>query len=299
MRLSHRIDGLGQVGAYPGADLLYVEGRAAALQRCDERNHSLGRPADLRSVQEHVLDQLGGLLGAAPAAAAGIRRVDLAGELAYERGEDGAELLELLDGLHTARLRTGPVREVGGPGVETAYWRTAKRSVIKLRAYDKGVESGTAPRGERIRLESQVRHAKGKRPSLDQWLRNDLGELYVRPLSSWLKGGVAAGTAGQHLRTLTDAVEIWPNYWASGCCWASGSGSVHQTLWTAYKVERIIGTLAVVDAWGAAWPGWNAKQRQRRMKEIRDLGLLLTDHPVTVDVDQAVTMLCDLWRAAA
>jgi hypothetical protein len=35
------------------------------------------------------------------------------------------------------------------------------------------------------------------------------------------------------------------------------------------------------------------------MAEVRELGLLLTDHPVVVDVDQAVATLCDMWRAAA
>lgn len=299
VRLSRRLDGLGSLGAYPGADLLYVEGRARALQKRDEQDHGLGRPRDLPTTEESVLDQLGALLGKAPRAAAGIRRIDLTGELMFERGEDGQELLDLLDGLHVARLRTAPVREVGGPAVETAYWRTAVRNVPKFRAYDKGVESGTAPRGERIRLERQVRHAKGTRPTLGQWLQGDLGELYARPLRSWLENGVAAGTAEQLMRVLTDAGEIWPNYWATGCSWASGTGTVHVSLWPARKVERVLGTLAVIHSWGSAWPCWSPKQRQRRMAEVRELGLLLTDHPIVVDVDQAVSSLCDMWRAAA
>ena len=76
-------------------------------------------------------------------------------------------------------------------------------------------------------------------------------------------------------------------------------GVVHCSLWPARKVERVIGTLALVDVYGKAWPAWSAKQRQRRLAEVRELGLVLTDHPVTVDVDQAVGSLCDLWRKAA
>lgn len=299
VRLNRRIPGLGTVGAYPGADLFYVEGRARALHERDESNHNLGRPRDLPATEQQIRDSLGDLLGRVPRAAAGLRRIDLTGELSFDRGEHGQELLELLDGLHVARLRTSPVREVGGPGVETAYWRSAVRNVPKFRAYDKGVESGTAPRGERIRLERQIRHVKGTRPTLTQWLGGDLGDLYARPLRAWLENGVAAGTAEQLMRVLTDAGEIWPSYWASGSSWASRTGTVHVSLWPARKVERVLGTLAVVHSWGSAWPCWSPKQRQRRMAEVRELGLLLTDHPVTVDVDQAVNTLCDMWRVAA
>lgn len=299
VRLNRRLDGLGTVGAYPGASLLYIEGRARALQKRDEQDHGLGRPRDLPVTEGGVLEDLGALLGKTPRAAGGIRRIDLTGELLFERGEHGQELLELLDGLHVARLRTAPVREVGGPGVETAYWRTALRNVPKFRAYDKGVESGTAPRGERIRLERQVRHSKGTRPSLAQWLTRDLGDLYARPLRAWLDNGVAAGTPEQLMAVLTDAGEIWPSYWATGNSWASGTGTVHISLWPARKVERVLGTLAVVHSWGAQWPCWSPKQRQRRMAEVRELGLLLTDRPVVVDVDQAVSTLCTLWSAAA
>lgn len=300
MRLSRRVDGLGTVGAFPGASLLFVEGRVRALRVRDEQDHGLGAVAELPPVQEQVCEDLARLLGRSPEGPPALRRADLSGELDYHRGEDGREFLGLLDALHSARYKTAPVRERGGPGLETAYWRTPRRSVPVLRAYDKGVESGTAPAGERIRIERQLRYRGSQRPTLEQWLAGDLAGHYVRPLQAWLKrGGVAAGTAEELIRLLTDAADIWPSYWASGCCWASRTGIVHLSLWPARKVERVIGTLAVVAHYGRAWPAWSDKQRQRRLAEVRELGLLLTDRPVTVDVDQALTSLCDLWRAAA
>lgn len=300
MRVNRRLDGLGTVGAFPAASLLFVEGRARALERCDEDDHGLGRLGHLQAVQDQVVEQLGGLLGAAPTSRTAVRRVDLTGELAFDRGEDGRQLLELLDALHSPNHKTAPVREKGGPGMESAYWRTPKRSIPVLRAYDKGIESGTARAGERIRIERQLRFGGAKRPALEQLLERDLGDLYVAPLRTWLRsGGVAAGTADELMRLLTDAAVIWPTYWASGHSWASRTGTVHQSLWSARKVERVLGTLAVVGAYGAAWPAWSPKQRQRRMREVRDLGLLVTDHPVVIDVDQAVNSLCDLWRVAA
>jgi len=298
VRLSHRLDGLGTIGAFPGASMLYLEGRARALERRDETDHGLGRPADLPAVQDQVCEQLGQLLGA-PLATPAVRRIDLTGELSFRRGEDGRELLWLIDQLHSPNHKTSPVREKGGPGIETAYWRTPRRSVPVLRVYDKGVESGTASAGERVRIERQIRYDSRTRSTLSQWLTRDLGALYVTPLKRWLIEGVAAGTPAQLIRLLTDAAVIWPTYWSAGCCWCSRTGRVHQSVWPARKVERVLGTLAVVDSYGAAWPAWSAKQRQRRMAEIRELGLLVTEHPVRVDVDQAVGQLCHLWQQAA
>lgn len=298
VKLSRRVDGLGTVGAFPAASMLFVEGRARALHRRDERDHGLARLSDLEQTQAQIIEQLAGL-GVRPKAPPALRRVDLAGELRFVRGEDGRELLALLDLLHIARHKLSPVREQGGPGLETIYWRTAKRSIPVLRAYDKGVESSTAAPGERIRIERQLRYGSGQRPVLHQFLSRDLGALYSRPLRRWLTGGTAVGTAGELLRLLTDAALIWPSYWSSGSSWASGTGTVHRSLWPARKIERIAGDLALIDFYGAAWPPWSPKQRQRRMAEIREFGLVVTDRPASIDLDRAIGSLCDLWDRAA
>ena len=299
VRLNRRLDGLGTVGAFPGACLLFVEGRARALEVKDEQDHGLGEVRQLPRIQEQVLDSVGELLGASVATPGSLRRTDLTGELRFERQEDGRDLLWVLDQMHSPNHRTSPVREKGGRGIETAYWRTPKRSIPVLRAYDKGVESGTAPPGERIRIERQVRYSGGKRPTLEQWLQRDLADMFIAPIRRWLRGGVAAGTAVELTHLLCDAGVIWPNYWSSGSSWVSSSGTVHVSLWPPRKVERVLGTLVVTSSYGAAWPPWSAKQRQRRMAEVRELGLLLTDHPVVVDVDEAVNSLCRLWAQAA
>ena len=299
MRLNRRLDGLGTVGAFPGASLLFVEGRARALAERDETNHGLGKLRHLPAVQEQVTDDLGSLLGSSLSGPGALRRADLTGELRFERGEDGQDFLWLLDQLHSPNHRTAPVRQKGGPRIETAYWRTPKRFIAVLRAYDKGVESGTAAPGERIRIERQLRYSGAKRPTLQQWMQRDLAALYVAPLKAWLRGGVAAGTAEELMRLFTDAAVIWPSYWSSGCCWNSTSGRAWTRLWTAAKAERLLGTLAVVHAYGASWPAWSHRQRLRRMAEIRELGIVLTERSVTVDVDQAVNSLCELWAQAA
>lgn len=299
MRLNRRIDGLGTVGVYPGASMLFVEGRARALELEDERNHGLARPAALRSVQEQVTDGLGKLLGQAVAAPGGLRRADLTGELEWDRGEDGREFLQLLAGMHSPRHKVETVMELGAGGLETVTWKTPKRFATVMRAYDKGVESGSAPAGERIRLERQIRFKSGKRPSVDQWLTRDLGDLYTAPVRAWLKDGLVPGTPEELLELLTDAGEIWPNYWASGSSWASGSGRVHAKVWGVLKIERVAGDLALMARYGGSWPLWSPKQRQRRLRATRELGMLVTDRPVAVDMDQAIGSLCELWRAAA
>jgi hypothetical protein len=299
VRLNRRLNGLGTVGAFPAAPLLFVEGRAAALRARDESDHGLGSVRHLAGTQARVVEDLSALLGAELDSLGELRRIDLSGELAFARGEDGRELLRILDGLHSPRHKTSPVRERGGPGLETAYWRTPARNVPVLRAYDKGVESGSAAPGERIRIERQLRYAGGQRPSLVQFLTRDLGEQYAAPILRWLQNGVVAGTARQLIRLLTDAAVIWPSYWSSGSCWCSSAGRVWQSLWPPRKVERVLGTLAVIDEYGSTWPAWSSKQRQRRLAEIRELGLLLLDRPVYIDADALVSGLCDDWRCAA
>ncbi len=312
MRVNQRLSGLGTVGAFPSASLLFVEGRARALQRRDETDHGLAAVRHLPVVQDGVTDALGDLLGAAPSGVAQLRRADLTGELEFDRGEDGSQLLELVHELHSPLHKLHSISQKGGRRLETVYWRTPRKSVAVLRAYDKGIESGTRPVGERIRIERQLRYRGGRRPTLNQWLTADLAGLYTSPVRSWLHGGVAAGTAAELMRLLTDAAVIWPTYWASGACWATGTNSdrgrarqgrgwqgLYVTLWSPSRVERILGTLAVLDAYGNSWPAWNAKQRERRAREIRDMGLIVTDRPVRVDVDQAVSSLCELWRNAA
>lgn len=299
VRLNRRLDGLGTVGAYPGASMLFVEGRARALERADESDHGLASPGSLSSVQERVTDGLGKLLGSSLAAPGALRRTDLTGELEWDRPEDGREFLRLLSAMHSPRHKTETVMELGAGGLETVTWKTPKGFASVMRAYDKGVESGTASAGERIRVERQIRFKSGKRPSVEQWLARDLAGMYVAPVRTWLRNGIAAGNAAQLLELLTDAGEIWPNYWSSGSSWASSTGTVHQTMWGVLRIERISGDLAIMAHYGGSWPLWSKKQRQRRLRAIREFGLLVTDRPVSIDVDQAVDSLCDVWRAAA
>lgn len=298
VRLSRRLDGLGTVGSFPAASLLYVEGRAGALHAHDETDHSLAPVAVLPQTQERVRDDLSELLGTDLESTGAIRRIDLSGELRFARGEDGQALLRVLDALHSPRHKTSPVRERGGPGIETAYWRTPTRSVPILRAYDKGIESGTARAGERIRIERQLRYPGARRPSLSQWLTTDLGEAYVGPLRHWLTDGIAAGTAHQLLEAFTDAALTWPSYWASGSSWA-GPGRTWRPLWPVRKVERLIGTLTLINAYGGSWEPYEDRQRQRRLKELRDLGVVLLDEPIHIDAHALVTGLCEEWRKAA
>jgi hypothetical protein len=299
VRLNRRLDGLGQVGAFPGADLLFVEGRAGALARKDESDHSLGRPAELPEIKGAIGEDLGRLLGYG-IGEPGIRRADLSGELNYEDGRTGRELLWLLDQMHSPRHKTSSVCEMGGPGLETVYWRTPKRNIPHLRAYDKGVETETQPPGERIRVERQVRYPSGKRQTVEQWLEGDLGAQYVAPILTWINGGLCPGTASELLRLMTDGAIMWlPCYWASGNSWYSRTGRRHAPVLTAGKIERLQGTLFVLSEYGKSYPLWSARTAQKRLAEIRPAGLLLLDRRAMVDPERELRALCDLWRVAA
>jgi hypothetical protein len=60
-----------------------------------------------------------------------------------------------------------------------------------------------------------------------------------------------------------------------------------------------MGTLGILSRYGKAWPPWSDKAVQRRLAEIRDIGLLLVDRPPIVDPELELGVLCDLWRVRA
>ena len=72
--------------------------------------------------------------------------------------------------LHALSLADVPWAKVGTEGkkrerIETVAFRSVRGRTVLMRAYDKGVESGTARPGEMIRLERQRRYRKAVEPA--------------------------------------------------------------------------------------------------------------------------------------
>lgn len=276
--LDERLAGDGRVVFWPERHLVAVEGRVAALATGDANNHELAPASWLPELDEQLRARLAErhvhLGGPDPTE---VRRADLAGELHFPRGGDGLAFLRALGRMHAPRCKTAEWRGRGGRP-ETVYWLAERSGTIKLRAYDKGVESGSHAPGERVRVERQWRPPKSKRMTPHTMGAADLQDVFSGPLRSWRKGpqtptlSLVDELPALLTARLGEAYAIDPTArpLADGT-WPEGSFEVLSLR----KVERVLGTLAVLRHLGE--DVYSDDQRQRRLKELRDLGVGVDD----------------------
>jgi len=168
---------LGRIGAFRDG-LVYLEGRASAIKNVDPGDHELLSPEDLRPAElvAQAWVQDAGVLLSGEAARLG--RADLASELRFSNPREGSAFLHSIAGLD---VPWGKIRADGlkGGDIETVSIHGTSGKTIYLRAYDKGVESGSDPAGSRIRVERQKRYRKEREPSFSDFISSDLGRAYL------------------------------------------------------------------------------------------------------------------------
>lgn len=168
---------LGRVGAYRDG-LFYLEGRAAAIKEHDPANHDLLDPlrVDLaEQVAREIVSDVGVPLDGQPAT---LGRIDLASELRFGSSAEGSAFLHSLSSLDVpwCKSRTDGRK---GEHIESVSFHGTRGRTIYLRAYDKGVESGTNPPGLRIRVERQKRYRKSAEPFVSDLDVSDLRRAYL------------------------------------------------------------------------------------------------------------------------
>jgi hypothetical protein len=157
----------------------------------------------------------------------------------------------------------------GTGAVETVYLRGYSGVKILGRWYDKGLESGMAPRGERVRAEDQRRYPKGHRRGI-----HELEGAYVRskfqqrfyPLWQATKGVTVGGVVVLHDRLADLVVE----------------GEI-----SARQAEQLAGYVALQKR------GVSQKRSTtyNRRKQLRELGLVVADgclEEVEVDLHEVL-----------
>jgi hypothetical protein len=259
------VDGV-RFGAFDmyGSSSAWVEGRLSALLAGTADAHGLAAPADLPAGAEAGREAFAalGLDMAAPIEA--VRRADLAGDLVFDDGAEGLAFLRALASLDVPRLK----RDVWavGPRIETVYYRTPKRGEVRMRAYDKGVESGTAAPGERVRFEMQLRFPKALQMTPRNLAGVHWGDLYRKRLAPWERS--ADGFSVVSLSGAQDAILAALR---EGATLRDGSQL------TPRRAERMLGTLVILSELGPDWydNGFTAK---RRAREFMDLGISLDLH---------------------
>ncbi len=242
-----------RVGFFPGPGLIFCEGRLAALMARSEDDHALAPSGALVPGSDRAREALG-RVGLELVGTPAIRRLDLAGELRFKSGADGLSFMRTLASLDVPGLK----RDVWmrGTRVETVYYRTLQAGAVRLRAYDKGVEAKTDAPGVRIRLERQVRYAKRQQQTPATVAGSDLAKLYKGRLAAW------TNATGDIVATnLTGAQNAVLSRLSNGAI-------------TERRAERLLGTLVLLERFGDGW--WDKPHtRQRRVRELRDLGVAL------------------------
>lgn len=257
--------GGGRVGYFPRHRMLYWEGRLAALHAGNVKALGLAPPSKLVSGSYIAALEISTLLPETlffqPSF---VRRIDLAADVHFKGGGDGQGLrcLRALASIECPPLKTDA--RIKNGRVETVSYQTAKG--IKMRIYDKGLESGRvksgeAAPGEWLRVETQQRYIGSKQPAPADLAQAELGKMWEGRLRGWeASENVLVGDLGGMERVLVERVQ--------------------EGRLSAQKAERLLGHLQLRGRGiGKEW--WNAQGQPhlwgRRSKELRDLGLILDE----------------------
>jgi hypothetical protein len=164
---------------------------------------------------------------------------------------------------------------------QSVYWITPKRGLVRLRLYDKGVQSKTAPPGELVRVEHQYRWQGAKQPDPATMARSDLGRMWQGQLRAWegCDDVVVAGLDA-HARLLLERAE---------------DGTINPSAALRLTGEVVQRSNGVGKAWWVA--RGKARQWSRHTKELRDLGIVLDEDGLPAQTAEATLPLGTILRA--
>jgi hypothetical protein len=212
---------------------------------------------------------------------AGLRRVDLAVDLAADSPGDG---LAVLSAFHAAAVRSGhhaPAYGRRGKPGRTVY--VAGDSGVFGRFYDKGAEAGTAAPGRLLRPEAQWRFAGIRCPDEDDW--QDSGwarERFAARWGAWARGRIVVGDVtelGKRLRRAVETGQLSPG------------------------AAKRLGGYLLMEAVGGV-PGASQRTAERDRAMAREFRFVLVDgvlEPIEHDLgaDFAEAERPELWESGA
>lgn len=265
---------LGRIGVYPDG-LTYFEGRASAILHLDPDNHDL-MAVDAFTPAEQVAVDYVREAGAPVSDGARLGRVDLASELRFSDAYEGSAFLHSLAALDVpwCKSRTDGRK---GDHIETVSFHGTQGKTIYLRAYDKGVESGTAGPGLRIRVERQKRFRKDREQNVSMFAASDVRSLFV-------------GREFAKLTNLPNALVCDVPEALSALCEVAP-----QAGWSDRKIEMYAGYLVI-----GHFLDYERATFYRRAAELRDLGIFVDPTQIErleVPVGRYLQALASAWAA--
>ena len=267
------------VGAYPDHGMAFIEGRLAPILTGESTDRTL-YPADiLADNQDAIWERAAGFYGLDNGTpdSVGVRRADLSVDVGFSGG-CGLGLLDGIASLDPPRYKLTVYRS--GSRTETVNLITAKRGVIVMRVYDKGMEQGTGRPGETIRMERPMRFGKAKQMAPEELAGIDLAKAH--------RGGLAPFAAQ------AESVEVVS---------PGAAGATLLDLWRAGKLSRAEARRLAGHVLFAhnSVPLTKTEQRvdQRDRADLRAVGLAVTDWDVmegkTLALGDVLRSVAEVW----
>jgi hypothetical protein len=273
--------GGGRVGYYPAHRMIFIEGRLAALHAADQGAAGLAPASQLEAASGIAAAAISELLRPATlgTAQATLRRCDAAADIRFGRQDDGLRFLRACGALGLPRLKSKVISHNGE--TQSVYWITPVKGDVRIRLYDKGLQSKTAPVGELVRIERQYRWRGAKQPAPANIVKRDLGRMWQAELRAW-EGCDEIVVAGldAHARLIMERAE---------------DGTINPS-----KALRLSGeVLQRGRGYGKAWWVAQGKARQwaRHTKELRELGIVLDENGLPGDTGAETLPLGKILRA--
>lgn len=232
-----------QVGVYPDG-LVTAEARLAVMLD-GPTSHELVTSLHLRDAVDRLRPHLErAVLSELDDAAVG--RIDVAGELRFADGADGAALIAAGAVVDVPRCETTVYGLKGSRISGVTYRRLNGRSVLG-RLYDKGLEAGTHERGERVRFERQMRARKSREQTVDVVAAEQVEGRLIELLAPFADAGtvVVSPTAIAAVQVLQHRVSRGEMAWtqAARLTWFVMAGADARSLMSERAYYRAAGEL--------------------------------------------------------
>jgi hypothetical protein len=242
---------------YPGFGRLCVEGHP--------RKDGLCPPWELEDAYQELLDSLAENGITRLSRFAGVSRLDSTVTQRFGNPREGQAVLM---GIAALDIPWCKPKVVGRPP-ETVYLIHERgRGRVLGRAYDKGLEAGTAERGELVRLEDQRRFAARQRPGRDAFHADYVRGRFEQRFRALWRSAKGVKVA---------AVPVVARELAARAC----RGEI-----THREMERLAG-FVLAEVAGVAKSAYPDRTYKRRRAELREQGLVVADaffEPVEVDL---------------
>lgn len=242
-----------------------VPGIRRPLRRRAPEARRSREPWELENAYQRLLESLEEYGLAKPTRFLGLGRLD---STVTQQFQDGREGLAALMGIAALDVPNCKPKVIGRPPETVYFVHERGRGRVLGRAYDKGLESGIAGRGELLRLEDQRRWQSTSRPQRDRFHAEYVRGCFEQRFKALYRSAKGVKVAALPILAETLATR-------------ARTGEISHR-----EMERL-GGFILAELGGGARSAYPERTYKRRRAELRDHGLVLADdffEPIEVEL---------------